>query len=170
MRFEDIREVLQSTPEPIEACKVLTERANQAGGHDNITVIVVRFDGEGLRASGFDAEPHKYRKYALPEVPNETAEPHRRTLPEMLPIQSRPPGAGSSAPQGLESTFVSLPSVKTSSPSPTRRDGPRASAVPSRPEDELIEIPGTHVPAWVVAALVIGVMLILAATAFLFLR
>ena len=33
---------------PLEACKMLTDRANQAGGHDNITVIVAKFDGAGL--------------------------------------------------------------------------------------------------------------------------
>ena len=49
VRFDDIREVLRTTPEPIDACKLLTERANQAGGHDNITVIVAQFDGEGLK-------------------------------------------------------------------------------------------------------------------------
>src|SRR5256885_14614470 len=40
VRFDDIREVLLTVPDPLEACKILTDRANQAGGHDNITVIV----------------------------------------------------------------------------------------------------------------------------------
>ena len=170
VRFEDIREVLQSTPEPIEACKVLTERANQAGGHDNITVIVVRFDGDGLKDPGGDTEPHKYRKYALPEPPNDPAERPRRTLPEMRPIQSRPPGAGSGAPQGLGSTFVYSPPAKASIPPSAARGGTALSAGPPTFDDDRIDIPGTHVPAWVVAALVVGVMLVLAATAFLFLR
>ena len=33
-----------------------------------------------------------------------------------------------------------------------------------------VRIPGTHVPAWVVVALVIGVVALLGATAFLLLR
>jgi serine/threonine protein phosphatase PrpC len=152
------------------ADKVLTERANQAGGHDNITVIVVRFDGEGLKDPAADTEPHKYRKYALPEPPNETAERTRRTLPEMRPIQSRPPGADSDAPQGLGSTFVYSPPAKTSILPSATREGTAPSAGPPKFEDDRIDIPGTHVPAWVVAALVVGVMLVLAATAFLFLR
>ena len=170
VRFEDIREVLQSTPEPIDACRVLTDRANQAGGHDNITVIVVRFDGEGLKEQA-DAEPHKYRKYALPEAPHDGAEPHRRTLPEMRGIKSQPspPGAGSAAPQGLASTFVFSPPQKTGVP-PDGWGESSASAPPSRSEEDRIDIPGTHVPAWVVAVLVVGVMLVLLATAFLFLR
>jgi protein phosphatase len=172
VRFEDIRDVLLSTPEPLEACKVLTERANQAGGHDNITVIVVQFDGERLKDPAGDPEPLKYRKYALPEAPADATEPPRRTLPEMRAMQSQPspPGPGSAAPQGLGSTFVfsALPTPSGTPGAP--RAGARSSGPPSRSEDERIDIPGTHVPAWVVAALVVGVILVLMATAFLFLR
>src|ERR1700755_5765 len=39
VRFDDIRDALLTIGDPLEACKVLTDRANQAGGHDNITVI-----------------------------------------------------------------------------------------------------------------------------------
>ena len=78
VRFDEIREILRTTAEPLDACKALTERANQAGGHDNITVIVVRFEGERIRASSADTEPLKYRKYLLPEEPPENTEPNRR--------------------------------------------------------------------------------------------
>jgi hypothetical protein len=37
-------------------------------------------------------------------------------------------------------------------------------------EEEQIEIPGTHVPPWVVVVIVLSVILVLAGTAFLFLR
>jgi protein phosphatase len=177
VRFEDIREVLLATPEPIDACKLLTERANQAGGHDNITVVVVHFDGEGLKDSSADSEPLKYRKYALPEAPSEGSEPHRRTLPEGK-IQTLPPpsGAGSGAPQGLGSTFVfsGPPNTSLLPVAPAHaRGGSGAAGSSSRPpsyDDEQIEIPGTHVPAWVVAVLVVGVILVLAGAAILFLR
>jgi len=174
VRFEDIRDVLLSAAEPIDACKLLTERANQAGGHDNITVIVVQFDGEGLPA-GTDAEPLKYRKYALPEAPADATEPHRRTLPEVRALQSNPgpPGAGSGAPQGLASTFVfSGPGAGVHFPT-SAANAARPSGAPAGPpgyDEERIDIPGTHVPAWVVAVLVLGVILVLLATAFLFLR
>jgi hypothetical protein len=36
--------------------------------------------------------------------------------------------------------------------------------------EERIEIPGTHVPAWVVVAIIVGVIALLAATAFFLLR
>jgi protein phosphatase len=67
VRFEDIRETLRSGVEPLEICKALTERANLAGGHDNITVIIVQFDGPSLKPFETDAEPLKYRKYVLPD-------------------------------------------------------------------------------------------------------
>jgi len=37
VRFDEIREILLTIPDPLEACRELTDRANQAGGHDNIT-------------------------------------------------------------------------------------------------------------------------------------
>ena len=171
VRFEDIREILLHTPEPIDACKVLTERANQAGGHDNITVVVVQFEGERLKDAATDTEPLRYRKYALPEAGPDATEPHRRAPVEMRPLQSQPspPGSGSVAPQGLSSTFVfSAPPKIAASSVPPRASPPSSKLDPY--EEERIDIPGTHVPAWVVAALVVGVILVLFATAFLFLR
>jgi serine/threonine protein phosphatase PrpC len=172
VRFDEIREVLRTTPEPIDACKLLTERANQAGGHDNITVIVAQFDGEGLQAAAADAEPLKYRKYVLPEEPIDNTEPHRRPVSD-APAAASPaamPGSGSSAPQGLSSTMV----FGNSSGGGAAASAPSAAQASAAPppvyEEERIEIPGTHVPAWVVVALVVGVILVLAATAFLFLR
>ena len=36
-----IREILVANPDPDEACKQLVDAANAAGGHDNITVVIV---------------------------------------------------------------------------------------------------------------------------------
>jgi protein phosphatase len=172
VRFDEIREVLRTTPEPIEACKLLTERANQAGGHDNVTVIVVKFDGEGLKPLDATAEPLKYRKYILPEEPADNTEPHRRAE-----ISSTPPaamatarGPGSSAPQGLSSTVVFSNAPDGVAPPATAPSAHSSRPPPAYFEEERIEIPGTHVPAWVVVVLVVGVILVLAGTAFLLLR
>src|SRR6185295_10729997 len=67
IRAEDIRSALLTMDEPLEVCKVLTEKANQAGGHDNITVIVVKFEGAGLSDVSAEDELVKYRKFALPQ-------------------------------------------------------------------------------------------------------
>jgi PPM family protein phosphatase len=66
IRSDEIREVLMRCDEPLEACRELTDRANAAGGHDNITVIVAHFD-EGLDAPTPEST-FGYQKYALPDV------------------------------------------------------------------------------------------------------
>jgi hypothetical protein len=46
---EQIKENLESTPDPQEACVNLVNLANDAGGLDNITVVILDFDdGEGV--------------------------------------------------------------------------------------------------------------------------
>ena len=40
--------------DPLESCGALIDLANQRGGPDNITVVVARFDGDGLAAPGPD--------------------------------------------------------------------------------------------------------------------
>jgi protein phosphatase len=163
VRAEEIREALRSADEPVDACKLLTDRANQAGGHDNITVVVARFDGEGLKPLTPENEPLKYRKYTLPEEPVESTEPGRNVeLPASL--QPRSVSHGSSAPQGLTSTMVGGPMVIPARPAAGH---PHA---PAGYEEEQVDIPGTHVPPWVVVVLVVGVILVLAGTAILFLR
>jgi protein phosphatase len=64
VRGEELRQALLQHPEPIDVCKVLTDRANEAGGHDNITVIVAKFDGP--RAPSADDDPVRYTKYVFP--------------------------------------------------------------------------------------------------------
>jgi len=69
VRFDEIREVMLTVRDPLDACKVLTDKANQAGGHDNITVIVAQFDGPGIAPPSPSDEELVYRKYPLPEPP-----------------------------------------------------------------------------------------------------
>jgi serine/threonine protein phosphatase PrpC len=155
IRYEEIREVLRSSTEPLEICKALTERANQAGGHDNITVIVVQFDGAGLKPLTESDEPLKYRKYVLTDEPASEAEATAKhsAAPGGDTHRSndgsvRPPPASSSgaaAPHGWQSYAADA-------------------------DAEAIEIPGTHVPVWMVVGIVMGVVVLLAGTAFLLLR
>jgi protein phosphatase len=178
VRFDEIREILRSAGEPLDICKTLTERANQAGGHDNITVIVVQFDGDGLKTASSETEPLKYRKYILPEEMLEQTESHRRQSirdlavagPSGTPVPG-PPGHLYAAPlsDGAgEARMASIPppgSAPGSVPLGTWHErGPHGDG------EDRISIPGTHVPAWVVVALVIGVVALLGATAFLLLR
>jgi PPM family protein phosphatase len=171
VRFDEIRDIMRSSQEPLEICKALTERANQAGGHDNITVIIVVFEGEALPPLTPDTEPLKYRKYVLPEEQQETTETFRRA-PVEEPATTPDPGG----PSGLELAVDPSKVGKADAKQPSVRPKPSGAPAgwheqgPHADLDERIEIPGTHVPAWVVVAIVVGVVALLAATAFFLLR
>jgi protein phosphatase len=68
IRSDEIRQTLLTFADPLQACRELTDRANAAGGHDNITVIVADFDGPGVLPLGQGDDQLSYKKYALPEV------------------------------------------------------------------------------------------------------
>ena len=79
IRDNEIQDTLEHVTDPLEACQVLIDDANQAGGHDNITVIVAVFDGEGLAAPvEEDVASLKYDKYALPAWIDDQADATRR--------------------------------------------------------------------------------------------
>lgn len=166
VRFDEIREAMKSGQEPLEICKSLTERANQAGGHDNITVIIVRFDGEGLATAAADSAPLKYRKYPLPEEGDATQPTRRHVVPTSLAPGA--PGADAAAPAAASPTDGAAAPAAAAPPATTgavwQEQGPYGI------DDERIDIPGTHVPTWVVVALVLGVVVLLVLTAFLLLR
>ena len=65
VRAEDIRGVLTELEEPAEACAKLIAQANDAGGHDNVTVVIVKFGGAGLPEVGPEDEAVTYRKYSF---------------------------------------------------------------------------------------------------------
>jgi protein phosphatase len=180
VRFDEIREIMRTAGEPVDICKALTERANLAGGHDNITVIIVTFDGDGVEGAtgvggtggaegGGSVEPLKYRKYPLPEEDSEGGAISRRadsgsgiavggrTLPDGdLPIEddSAAPSEARAARSGRADGW--------------HEAGPHSSH--SGSGDDRIDIPGTHVPPGIVVAIVLGVVALLAATAFVLLR
>jgi protein phosphatase len=45
---DQIAEVMTEIPDLADACRELIDRANEAGGPDNVTVVAARFDGAGL--------------------------------------------------------------------------------------------------------------------------
>lgn len=85
VRFDELREVLVGNDDPIEACRTLTERANQAGGHDNITCIVAKFEGDGLPAFSAEEQPPRYTKYQLTDdtAPEPTVPGRRGNIKEL---------------------------------------------------------------------------------------
>ncbi|HJR40965.1 MAG TPA: Stp1/IreP family PP2C-type Ser/Thr phosphatase [Gemmatimonadaceae bacterium] len=62
---DEICEVMCEIPDLVAACRELIDRANEAGGPDNITVVAAQFDGEGL-IEGSDEDHVGHAVYALP--------------------------------------------------------------------------------------------------------
>ena len=51
LRAADIARIVSASRDPDDACEQLIAAANAEGGHDNITVVVVQFQGAGLQAA-----------------------------------------------------------------------------------------------------------------------
>lgn len=63
VRREEIAGVLAEEPDLARACSRLIDLANERGGPDNITVVLARFDGEGLAPAGGEPGDVAYRAY-----------------------------------------------------------------------------------------------------------
>jgi len=86
---EEIAMVVTDEPDVATACKLLIERANFAGGPDNITVILARFDGPGLRPPT-DEDEIGHQEFPLPSEGTPTDAVTVEVLP---PAVLRRPGA-----------------------------------------------------------------------------
>jgi len=69
---EAMRTTLEQLKDPAECCSKLIEFAETAGGHDNITVVVADFDGEGL-AEPAESDTFGYVQYPLPLADSESS-------------------------------------------------------------------------------------------------
>jgi len=174
IRADEIREVLATVPEPLDACRELTERANRAGGHDNITVIVARFEGPGL-PDAKEGDDLAYRKYALPELPAQE-NTIRLAVPVQTDVSTQPPAEETNTRRlRVGHTMVGLaqavPSQALLEAQPAG-GGSRMSNQPASygPTDEPVELPTTGFPPSLVGFLVLGAMVLAAVAGFLLLR
>jgi hypothetical protein len=87
VKKEEIAELVGAEPELQVACDRLVTLANERGGPDNITVILARFDGEGLRPpSGDDDVRHQIYPLIDTETSTEPVPVYRGSPP---PVPSR---------------------------------------------------------------------------------
>jgi protein phosphatase len=165
IKSDDMLDVLTTAESPDEACVELIKRANDAGGHDNITVIVVRFDGEGLAEVSESDEPVAYRKYPLPDrfSGGDTARPGSQPP---APIRSNPPPASEGLKVGHTMVGAMSPvdlSTAGDDLTPTERPS-------GRPEDEPVDLPTTGAPSWAVGFMVVLALLVIVTSGVYLLR
>jgi serine/threonine protein phosphatase PrpC len=174
IRGEEIREVLLQLEDPEQACKVLIDRANEAGGHDNITAIVGVMVGDGLPEPNDLDEPLCYCKYALPEAgsPEQTVR-----APPLDPGVEEPTVGARSEDPGLLSVDHTV--VGASVPaelgglrhSADPGSGPSSDRTPLYSSDEdPVHIPTTGLAPSLVGVMLLGAMLLFALAGFLLLR
>jgi PPM family protein phosphatase len=176
VRGDEMREVLLSTRDSLEACKELTDRANRAGGHDNITVIVSEFDGTSLK----EPEPGNlitYQKYALPEAPVDTTVRAAAVTQKAHGLASHP--ASDEANREARRLRVGHTMVGQVSPmagalpsTPPAAAGHRGSGPPPTftLDNEPVSIPTSGLPPSVVGIMVLGAMLFVALAGYLLVR
>ena len=125
---DDIATVVNAEPDLMAACKALIDRANDAGGPDNITVIVARFDGEGLSTAA--AEDHVgHAVYPLPDTGQTAAVSSDAAAQADTPksVRAVPPGL---ATEGRRPTTPLAPATTAGARdrAPTRAIAPQPSA------------------------------------------
>jgi PPM family protein phosphatase len=84
VKKEEIAKAVTASKDLSAACERLIALANERGGPDNITVVIARFDGDGLRFSGGTQEDVGHQVYPLIDTETST---------EPVPVYrgSRPP-------------------------------------------------------------------------------
>lgn len=105
VRRDEIAEAVRQEPDIERLCSRLVALANERGGPDNITVVAVRFDGDGL-PSATDVEPGYHEFLTTEERPSlqPTAAFPAPPRPEVV----APPAPRRGSPTGLTLVAIAL--------------------------------------------------------------
>jgi PPM family protein phosphatase len=103
VRRDEVSQLVAEFGDLASLCSVLIDLANDRGGPDNVTVVAVRFDGEGLPESD-SGDRAGYSVYHVPD--QDTTEPAVPPPPPPPP----PPAASFSAPPEPPPASVHRPS------------------------------------------------------------
>ncbi len=93
VKREEFAQMVAETPDLPSLCSALIDLANERGGPDNVTVVVARFEGDGLSEPD-SADGAGYEVYYVPE--DEISEPP--PVREHSPPAPPPPAAASIQP------------------------------------------------------------------------
>jgi protein phosphatase len=171
VRADELRDVLSTHKDPLDACKELTDRANRAGGHDNITVIVADFDGGGLPTRGSTGEL-SYKKYALPDLPQADSSQRGPSVPAQ--VATAPPSEEAQRESRRLKVGHTMVGIQFSLNDAVQRasgTGPRvAEPADFGGQDEPISLPISGLPPAAVGAMVLAAMILVALTGFFLLR
>ncbi len=151
-------EVLSTSDEPMDCCKRLTDLANNAGGHDNVTVIVARFDA-GVAPLGPGDEFFGYQPWILGDEPHSDGD--GKVASKIKGADAPPPGKDVKNAVSIRPPAPAAPDAVA----PAARDKrANASAARAGDEDE-ITLPVSNAPRYALVAflLALAVGLLLAA-------
>lgn len=172
----EIKSVLSSVSDPRDACEELIARANAAGGHDNITVVVARFNGEGLALPAPGDERLSYKKHPLP-ARTEVTSPAPRVAPTVETVTTKPPQGDDDAGGETGPLKVGLTVLETNEEIDRARAAARAriNSAPPKPKMASGRPPSPTLatldltPRWV-GLIVLGALLLIAGMGFALLR
>jgi protein phosphatase len=88
VRRDEFAQMVEKSPDLPTLCSALIDLANERGGPDNVTVVAVRFDGDGLPVPD-SGDGAGYHSYHVPFGGDTTEEP--TTTVEMPPMPADPP-------------------------------------------------------------------------------
>lgn len=122
VRAHEIADVVRASEDLVTVCKTLIDRANEAGGPDNITVVAARFEGPGLAEVATEQPAH--RVYRGSQQQRSTVPVDRGSIKEMAALDA----------SDMPTLETELSKMKT--PKSTPAVDPGAATVETTPRDK----------------------------------
>ncbi|NRA34407.1 MAG: Stp1/IreP family PP2C-type Ser/Thr phosphatase [Polyangiaceae bacterium] len=154
LRDVELKAFILEHSDPAECCQAMITAANEAGGHDNVTVIIVKIVSGAGAVTDTD-DPLLYRKCAVPDAVRAGG-----TVPPPAVPGEPPPASADGSPASVGHAGMGM------------NAGPDddADGVNDRLSNEPVILPTNSVPPAVVGFLVFGALMLVAVTGFVLLR